>query len=94
MNKKTTRLKEGDIIIALDNILQPGTGVTFLIIKGKKYIVKEYLPAWKENAWHIELKGGRNFESQGWFTEDTILKNFDCYKYLRKEKLNNLIMSD
>jgi hypothetical protein len=52
-------LKKGDIIIALEDIIIPGTGVTFYIWKGKRYIIKEFLPAWKQDAWHIQLIGSK-----------------------------------
>lgn len=82
-------LKEGDIIIAKEDIVVPGTGITFTfyIWKGGKYRVKEYLPLWIGPAWEIEMIGSANYNDKGWFTENDLLKKFDCLKWSRKEKL-------
>ena len=99
--KPPAKLKEGILITCLEDIIIPGTGVTFYIWKGKKYRIKEYLPEWTENAWHIQLeeiinsnKKRKNFnylfENQGWLTEDELFKKFNCLQYLRKEKLMKL----
>ena len=39
--KPTSRLKIGDIIIALEDIIISGTGLSYYIYKGHKYKIKE-----------------------------------------------------
>jgi len=88
--KPISKLKKNDIIIALEDIIIPGTGVTFYIYKGQKYKVSEYLSKWDENAWRINLIDSNNFQNQGWFTENELFQKFNCLKYLRKRKLKKL----
>lgn len=92
MSKENTpiRLKKGEIIIALENIDIPGTGITFHIYKGKRYKLEEYLTKWKEHGWEIHLVGSLQFEDTGWFSEDELFKKFNCILYQRKEKLKKL----
>ena len=91
MSKETPpRLKKGTIIIALEDIIIPGTGITFHIYKGKKYKLKEYLSKWDEHAWYIVLIGSLQFEDSGWFIEDDLFKKFECIKYTRLKKLKKL----
>jgi hypothetical protein len=97
-----SKLKQGAVIISLEDIIIPGTGCTFYIWKGKRYTLKQYLAEWREPAWNIQLeetilnnrKNRRNsnysFSDQGWFTEVELFQKFNCLQYLRKEKLQKL----
>ena len=87
--KTTSKLKIGDRIIALENITIPSTGTTWYIYKGKTYKIIEDLPLWKENAWKIIFKNG-GFENTFYLSERNILKNFDCVRFQRKEKLKEI----
>lgn len=106
MEKAAPKLKKGITIICLEDIIIPGTGCTFYIWKGKKYILKKYLPDWNEPAWNIQLEenailnrksrrqfsnfSNYSFENQGWFTEKELFQKFNCIKYTRKEKLKKI----
>jgi len=97
-----SRLKVGDIIIALEDLIIPSTGCSYYIYKGFYYKIVEYLPAWTENAWHIELimnrqerrerhrKEPRNRRYDPYMTESQLFEQFDCVKIQRKEKLKKL----
>ena len=89
MSKPIPKLKLHDILIALEDIIIPGTA--FYIYKGKKYKVREYLPEWNENAWNIILMNRfRTFGDQGWFTEEELFEKFDCVTTQRRKKLKRL----
>ena len=96
--KPTSRLKIGDIIIALEDIIISGTGLSYYIYKGHKYKIKEYLPLWKENAWYIipnfvwnnntvwkKNNCGKRYDAH--LTESELFEKFDCTTIQRKEKL-------
>jgi hypothetical protein len=87
----TTKLKEGDIIICLEDFHVAGIVVTFYFYKNRKYIISKYLPLWKTDAWRIELTQGKpKFEETGYFSEDDLFKKFDCVKYQRRKKLKKI----
>ena len=87
--KSTPKLKIGDIIIALQNITIPSTGITWYIYKGMTYKIIEYLPLWKENAWKITSKKG-GFKNTHYLSETEIFKKFDCVRIQRLKKLKKL----
>jgi len=97
------KLNEGDIIIALEDIIIPGTGVTYYIYKNKRYELKEKLDSktWGENAWYIESaenilisrkerREGKFDYERGWFKESELFQKFDCVKIIRKRKLDEI----
>jgi hypothetical protein len=91
------RLQKDNIIIALENIIIPGTGITFFIFKGQKYKLETFLDKWKEPAWfiiNINAEKDYNFfpsnKECGWFTENELFEKFNCLKYNRKLKLMKL----
>lgn len=88
------KLKKGNIIILLEDIIIPGTGTTFYYYKGNKYRIKRYLDKWNEPAWYIKLIRTKEIKlygsEDGYFSEKDLLKKFDCVKYSRKLKLKKL----
>ena len=96
------KLKLGDYIIALEDLIIPGTGCTYCIYKGKYYkLTKYYL--WKngKHAWHIEPIMNRRERRElyrkhqydqydAYLSEDELFQKFDCKSVQRREKLKRL----
>lgn len=91
------KLKKGDIIIALEDIIIPDTGRTYYIYKNKRYELKRFF----NDNWHIEgldniivnrseRRKGKYDNECGWFSEETLFKKFDCVKIMRKKKLKQI----
>lgn len=85
-------LKPGDIIIALNDLIIPSTGITFFFYKGKKYKVNEYYSSW--NGWCVISERKRDqygfVYNRAGLSEEMIIKNFDYIKYQRKKKLEKI----
>lgn len=83
--------KIGDIIIALNDFFVPATGSTLYYYKYHRYKITNFLINTSGNVWVIELIKNKNNNKKsykfGWFTEDELIKKFDCVRYQRKQKL-------
>ena len=84
----------GDVILCLEDFFIPGTGMTFYYYKGNKYRIKNFLKLWDKPAWEIKLMREKEYKlygnETGYFSEEELLKKFDCVKYQRKLKLKKI----
>jgi len=94
------KLNKGLIITFLEDVIVPGTGMTFYYFRGNKYIISEYLDLFPETskpepAWKILLINNISNDKYsgnywGYFSEQELFKKTNCVKYLRKQKLEKI----
>ena len=96
------KLKIGDYVIALEDLVIPGTGITYYIYKGEYYkLIFSYLWSNGKHAWYVEpimnrrerreLYGKNPYKGYGYyFSEDELFQSFDCRRVQRRLKLKKL----
>ena len=82
------KLKEGDILIALkDDIIHQNYIAQYYFYKNVKYKISHVLPLFPEKSWAVRRCDNDRYYA---LSEDYILKNFNCIRIHRKEKLERL----